>query len=273
MHGPRPDDHWRLRPGAPLDLGAVDPATKDGAPGDKARTREASQVLRAELAELQGRLYAEGQRSLLVVLQAMDTGGKDGTVRSVFAGVNPQGVRVTSFKRPTELEASHDPLWRVHAAAPRAGEIGVFNRSHYEDLLVPMVHAGLRGEAFDRRVEHVNAFEALLADSGCSVVKLMLHISKEEQRERLQARIDDPAKRWKMDPADLSERERWDDYQRAYEQVLAATTSDAAPWHVVPADRKWHRDWIVLSVLVGLLRDLDPRPPAAPPGAEGLVVR
>lgn len=265
-------DRWRIRPRTTVDLAAIDPGTKAGAPGDKLATKDASAVLRARLAELQARLYAEGSRSLLVVLQAMDAGGKDGTVRAVFEGVNPQGVRVASFKAPTAQELAHDFLWRIHAQAPGDGEIAVFNRSHYEDVLVVRVH-GLVGEDVVRaRFRRIRAFEELLVGEGTTVVKIMLHISPEEQRARLQERVDDPAKRWKFNAADLAEREHWDAYQRAFEDAIAATTTRDAPWYVVPGDRNWYRNWAVLNILVDTLERLDPQYPPAPAGVEGTVV-
>jgi PPK2 family polyphosphate:nucleotide phosphotransferase len=267
-----PSDRWRIAPRAKLDLSAIDTASRAGAPGDKAVTNEASALLRVRLTELQARLYAEGTRSLLLVLQAMDAGGKDGTIRSVFAGVNPQGVRVASFAAPTAHELAHDFLWRVHAQAPAHREIAVFNRSHYEDVLIARVDQLAPEPVWRKHYTHIRAFEQLLHDSDTTIVKVMLHISKEEQRKRLQARIDDPRKRWKFDLADLDERRRWDEYQQAYEDAIATTTTRHAPWYVVPADRKWYRDWAVLSILVTTLERIDPQYPPAPEGVEGLVV-
>jgi PPK2 family polyphosphate:nucleotide phosphotransferase len=225
-----------------------------------------------QLAELQNRLWAERRRSLLVVLQALDAGGKDGTIRKVFTGVNPQGVRVTSFKAPTTEELEHDFLWRVHRAAPGAGEIGVFNRSHYEDVLVARVD-GLVPEAVWRpRYRAIRDFEAHLHESGTTVVKLFLHISKEEQAERFRARLDDPTKRWKFSVGDLAVRENWDRYQEAYTEALGETSTDACPWFVVPADRKWYRDWVVLQILLETLRGLDPQVPPEEPGLDRIVI-
>ncbi len=270
---PRPlSDRWRIPPRRALDLHKIDPSNKAAAPGDKTATRDASAVLRARLADLQARLYAEGSRSLLLVLQAMDAGGKDGTIRSVFAGVNPQGVKVASFKAPTEEERAHDFLWRIHAQAPHDGDIAVFNRSHYEDVLVVRVHGLVGEDVVRKRFARIRAFEELLAGEGTAVVKVMLHISKEKQRERLQERVDDPAKRWKFNEADLSEREHWDEYQHAFEDAIARTTTRDAPWYVVPGDRNWYRDWAVLNILVDTLERMDPQYPAAPEGVEGTVV-
>lgn len=263
---------WRVAPGAALDLGERDADAKDGAPGDKEATTEALAPMVASLGELQTRLWAEGSRSLLVVLQAMDAGGKDGTIRKVFTGVNPQGVRVTSFKAPTADELARDFLWRVHARVPAHGEIGVFNRSHYEDVLIVRVDELVPESVWRPRYDHIRAFEENLAAGGTTVVKLFLHISPEEQAERLQARLDDPTKRWKFEAADLAVRERWDDYQAAYAEAIAATSTDAAPWYVIPANRKWYRNWAVLNVLLATLGGMDPQFPPEQPGLDELTI-
>jgi PPK2 family polyphosphate:nucleotide phosphotransferase len=271
----RPDladhDRWRVR-GSALDLGDHDPGSKAGAPGDKEATEPVSAALVEELADWQNRLWAEDRRSLLVVLQAMDAGGKDGTIRKVFTGVNPQGVRVAAFKAPTDEELAHDFLWRVHARVPAAREIVVFNRSHYEDVLVARVDELVPKDVWEARYGHIRHFEELLASRGTRVVKLFLHISPDEQRERFQARLDDPAKRWKFAQGDLAVRAKWDAYQEAYADALAETSTDEAPWYVIPADHKWYRDWAVLNVLLHHLRDLDPQYPPAEPGLEGLTI-
>jgi PPK2 family polyphosphate:nucleotide phosphotransferase len=258
--------------GTGFSLAGRDPAASDGAPGDKKETKRALDDLAQRLGELQDRLYAESARSLLVVLQAMDAGGKDGTVKHVFAGVNPQGVRVTSFKVPTEDELGHDFLWRIHAHAPRHGEIAIFNRSHYEDVLVARVHGLVDESTWRRRYRHINHFEALLEDAGTRVVKLFLHISREEQARRLQARLDDPTKRWKFNRGDLAERERWDDYQAAYEETIAHTSTEHAPWYVIPADRKWFRNWAVSRIVIEALEAMDPRYPAPAEDLDGIAV-
>lgn len=263
---------WRVAPRSKLRLAAIDPEKTPRAPGDKEVTKAATAALRTELVELQARLYAEGEQALLVVLQAMDTGGKDGTIRNVLAGVNPQGVTVTPFGPPTEIERAHDFLWRVHPHVPPAGQIAVFNRSHYEDVLVARVHGLVEEATWRRRFEHIRAFEALLADADTTVVKVMLHISRDEQAERLQSRLDDPAKHWKFDAGDLAEREKWDLYERAFEDAIIATTTPGAPWFVVGANRKWYRDWVVTSILVDALRRMDPQYPAAPDGMEDVEV-
>ncbi len=263
---------WRVEPDSKLSLSRIDTRSTAGAPGDKQATKAATDVLRARLVELQAKLYAEHAQNLLVVFQAIDTGGKDGTIRSVLSGVNPAGVEVTSFKRPTEDELSHDFLWRVHRAAPGKGHIGVFNRSHYEDVLVARVHRLVPQAVWRERFEHIRAFEANLAAAGTRVVKVFLHISKEEQAERLRSRLEDPAKHWKFEAGDLEERKLWREYQQAFRDALAATSTEAAPWFVVPADRKWYRDWAVTKLLVEALEDMDPQFPPAPEGLEDVVV-
>jgi len=259
-------DRWRIRPGTRPELAAIDTASTDGAPGDKATTQATFPDMWAGLHQLQERLYAESARSLLVVLQAMDAGGKDGTIEHVFRGMNPQGVRVASFKAPTEEELDHDFLWRIHRQAPRHGEIGVFNRSHYEDVLVVRVHGLVPEPVWRARYEHIRAFEELLTAGGTTVVKLFLHISKEEQAERMRARLEDPTKHWKFRATDLEERQRWDDYQAAFTDALAETSTETAPWYVVPADRKWYRNWAVLRILTETLEAMDPQYP--PPEAD-----
>ncbi len=204
---------------------------------------------RHRLQELQSRLYAQGTQSLLVVLQAMDTGGKDGTIRRVLGPLNPQGVEVTSFKRPTQEELAHDYLWRVHKAIPRAGMIGVFNRSQYEDVLAVRVHGLRPRREVERRYEQINAFEKHLAENGTTVVKLCLNITRKEQKERLQARLDNPDKHWKFELGDLAERKLWPDYMRAYDLALRRCSTEWAPWYLVPANRKWVRDLVVARIL------------------------
>ncbi len=257
-------DRWRVRPGPAPALGRRDPASTEGAPGDRSVTEQAIDAHLPCLAALQDRLWAEGRRSILVVLQGIDASGKDGTIKHVFRGVNPQGVRVVSFKEPTPLEAAHDFLWRVHQQVPAAGEIGIFNRSHYEDVIVPRVH-GLAGpEVWRARYGHITAFEELLGHGGTTVVKLFLHVSFEEQGRRLAERLERPDKQWKMSPSDIVERRRWDAYLEAYEEMLERTTSAEAPWFVVPADHKWFRNWVVVEVLLHTLERLDPQYPPAP---------
>jgi len=236
------------------------------APGDRAATEAATADLLAELAGLQERLYAEGvgggHRSLLLLLQGMDTSGKDGTVRKVVGAMNPAGVRITSFKKPTDEELSHDFLWRIDKALPAPGDVGVFNRSQYEDVLVVRVHDLVPESEWSGRYDRINEFEHRVVDAGTHLVKVMLHISKAEQKERLAERLDDPTKFWKYNPGDLTERTFWDDYAAAYQDALSRCSTEAAPWYVVPGDRKWYRDWVVANLLVNAMRDLNPTYPA-----------
>ena len=219
--------------------------------------------LRPRLAELQELLYAEHTRSLLLVFQAMDTGGKDGAIEKLLTGVNPAGVQVAAFKAPTQHELDHDFLWRIHAQTPRRGHIGVFNRSHYEDVLVVRVHGVLPEAECRARYADINAFEDLLARNGTRILKFYLQISLAEQAQRLQARLDDPAKRWKFDPNDLKERNCWPQYQVALQDALTATSTAAAPWYVVPANAKWARDLAIMEIVVAALEEMNPQPPAA----------
>ena len=218
---------------------------------------------RKELRELQYKLYAEDKRKILIVLQALDAGGKDGTIRNVFQGVNPQGVRVASFKAPTKLELAHDYLWRIHQQVPQKGNIGVFNRSHYEDVLIVRVQDIVPESVWRPRYEHINQFEKLLADTGTTILKFYLHISKDEQKARLQDRLDRPEKNWKFEPGDLVQREKWDEYQVAFQDVFEFTSTEYAPWYVVPADQKWYRNWAIMNVLVSTLKEMNPQFPKA----------
>lgn len=263
---------WLVEPDRKLQLARADTDSTAGAPGDKAATEAAFPALWKQLGDLQERLFAESKRSLLVVLQAIDAGGKDGTIEHVFKGMNPQGVRVASFKKPSEEELAHDFLWRIHRQAPQRGEIGVFNRSHYEDVLVVRVHDLVPEAVWRGRYEHIRAFERLLHDDDTTVVKLFLHISKDEQRERLQARLDDPAKHWKFRLADLEERARWDDYEVAFEEAIRETSTADAPWYVIPSDRKWYRNWAVLRILIETLEAMDPQWPTTDEQLDGVVV-
>lgn len=228
--------------------------------------------LREEIVRLQQRLYAEDARSVLLVLQGTDTSGKDGTICGVLGGVTPSGTKVAAFKAPSPIELAHDPLWRVHAECPERGQIGVFNRSHYEDVMAARVRGIVDEPTVRRRFRHINEFERMLVEEGTSVVKCFLHLSRDEQRERLQARLDDPEKRWKFRLGDLEDRERWDDFQLVYEEALHETSTGWAPWHVVPADRKWQRNLVVAQLLAAALRSMDPRIPPATEEAEGVVI-
>ncbi|AZI43649.1 polyphosphate kinase 2 family protein [Deinococcus psychrotolerans] len=228
---------------------------------DRGKIEQETADIGAQLTGLQDRLYAESQQSLLVVLQARDAGGKDGTVKHVFEPVNPQGIIVTSFKVPNEEDLKHDFLWRIHPHTPSAGMIAVFNRSHYEDVLVTRVHKLIDDKTAQQRFEHIRHFEELLISRGTRILKLYLHISPEEQRQRLQARLDDPSKNWKFNPGDLKERALWDDYTAAYEDALSATSTDDAPWYVIPADQKWYRNRVISQLLLETLEDMNPQYP------------
>ncbi len=224
------------------------------------------------LAESQTRLFAQGSDKLLVVLQAMDAGGKDGTLRDVLTGLNPAGIAVTSFGVPSEEELGHDYLWRVHSHTPRAGQIAVFNRSHYEDVLVVRVKRLAPRATWSKRYAHIKAFEKMIVDEGTTIVKIFLHLSRDEQRARLQDRIDSPDERWKFRRGDLDDRALWDDYLSAYRDAIEKTSVRRAPWFVVPADRKWVRNLAVASILRSVLEDLDPQFPEPEEGVDGLVV-
>ncbi|WP_310395428.1 polyphosphate kinase 2 family protein [Hymenobacter sp.] len=230
---------------------------------DKDSARPRLLTLRQRLCELQELLYAEHTRSLLLVFQAMDTGGKDGAIENLLTGVNPAGIQVATFKAPSYEELNHDFLWRVHAQAPKCGHIGVFNRSHYEDVLITRVHGLIDAKTCQQRYADINNFEALLTRNDTRILKFFLHISKEEQAERLQARLDDPAKNWKFDPNDLKERSKWGIYQQAYEDALRHCSPAAAPWYVVPANHKWARDLAIAEIVVAALEEMNPQPPEA----------
>ena len=253
-----------------LDLDDHDPGETFG--WDKAQAKAALTVEVSRLAELQKLLFAEGSQSLLVVFQAMDAGGKDGVLREVFTGLNPAGIRVTSFGVPTSEELAHDFLWRVHRHVPADGQIAVFNRSHYEDVLVVRVKDLAPPAVWRRRYAHIRTFEQLLVDEGTAIVKLFVHISAEEQRERLQDRIDSPDERWKFRLGDLDDRKLWPKYMKAYRDALARTSTQDAPWYVIPGDRKWVRNLTVARILRHTLERLDPQFPEPEPGIEGVVV-
>ena len=240
--------------------------------GDKTAAQVVRRAVVSKLAELQVRLYAESTRAIVLVLQGLDASGKDGVIKSAFSGVNPLGVRVTSFRAPTETERSHDYLWRIHASLPPRGVIGVFNRSHYEDVVAVRMRKLAPEAVWRRRPAHISDFERMLADEGFALVKVFLNVSKEEQRERLQERVDDPAKRWKFRRADLEVRRRYDEHVAAWDEVIAETSTAWAPWHVVPADRNWVKSTAVAHLLVDALEAIDPRLPDPEPGLEGLVI-
>jgi PPK2 family polyphosphate:nucleotide phosphotransferase len=226
----------------------------------------------AILSEMGYRLYAENRRALLLVLQGMDTSGKDGTIRHVMRGFNPQSCQVTSFKQPSIEELHHDFLWRIAKAVPGKGNVGIFNRSHYEDVLVVRVHQLVPKKEWETRYERINAFEKLLTEGGTTVVKVFLHIDKQEQRRRLQSRLDDPKKRWKFDAGDLRERLLWDQYQRAYEDALTLCNTKTAPWYIVPADHKWYRNLIVSRILCKTLKKMAPQYPPPAKDLDKVVV-
>jgi len=251
-------------------LSSVDPDAKGDF--DKEQGKVRLDALTARLSALQERLFAEEKRSLLVVLQAMDTGGKDGTIRSVFGPLNAIGTRVVSFGKPSDIELAHDFLWRVHAHTPERGHIVIFNRSHYEDVLVVRVHGWVDEDTIASRFEHIRAFERLLAERGTKVLKLFLHISKDEQKQRLEERIADPTKRWKFNPGDLAERAKWDAYMTAFEQAMLATSTAEAPWYVVPANRKWYRNVLVAGAVVDALEEMKPAYPSASYDSQKIVI-
>ena len=230
------------------------------------------QHVKLELDELQQRLFAENKHSLLLILQALDAAGKDGTIRTVFSGLNPAGVRVTSFKVPSGREAVQDYLWRVHAACPAHGEIGVFNRSHYEDVLVVRVKDLVPESVWKKRYRHINEFERTLSNEGTTIVKCFLNVSKQEQARRLQDRLDNPAKNWKFRSGDLDDRKLWPKFQRAYEDAIAKTSTSYAPWHVVPADHNWVRNLAVAKILLKAMQGMDPKFPDPEPGIENLTI-
>ena len=247
-------------------IDANDIGSYDGE-GGKGEARADHKSLNKRLAELQNLFYADGSRSLLVVLQAIDAGGKDSTIRKVFSGINPQGVEVTSFKVPSKEEFAHDYLWRIHQHAPAKGKIGIFNRSHYEEVLVTRVEKLIPEDVWKARYEHLNNFEALLASTGSKVIKFYLHISKDEQKDRFQDRLDDPSKHWKFDEGDLEKRKKWDDYIEAFEDAINTCSTDESPWYVIPANKKWFRNVLISKVLIETIEamnlsypqtDLDP---------------
>lgn len=261
----------QIEPGQPCQLSEI--PTEVRAKGfDKKSSREEIKANAEEMADLARRLSAERKRAVLLVLQGMDTSGKDGTIRTIMRGINPQSCQVVSFKAPSAEELDHDFLWRIHAAVPRRGHIGIFNRSHYEDVLIVRVHNLVPPEVWSERFEMINSWEKTLVQNGTVLVKCFLHISKEEQRKRLQDRIDNPDENWKFNPQDLEERKLWDDYQHAYEDAIAKCNTPWAPWHIVPSDVEWHRNLVVSQLLCDTLRRLDPRWPDGKADFRGIVV-
>ena len=264
-------DKLVVRPGDAARLRERNPSSYLGL-ADKVEGRERLGALQAELDGLHNRLWAEAKRSVVLVLQGMDAAGKDGTIRRVLTGLNPQGCSVTNFKVPTDVAMAHDYLWRIHNSLPARGILGVFNRSHYEDVVAARIIGVIDDSWCERRYRHIREFERMLAEEGVFMVKVFLHISKEEQRARLQERIDDPEKNWKFHHSDLEVRKLWDTYQERYEAAISATSTDWAPWYVVPGDHKWVRDVAVTEILLQVFEGLDPQIPDPEPGLEGVVV-
>lgn len=256
------EEHLRVKLDKPFHLSQIDPAATPGLdPNSKKQTKKQLSSLRKELMKLQSRLWAEHSRSLLLVLQALDAGGKDGTIRRVFKGVNPQGVKVTGFRQPTPEEAAHDFLWRIHNAVPGKGEIGIFNRSHYEDVVATYVLKMLDDKERHSRFGEIQQFEDYLDRNGIDVIKVFLHISKSEQKKRFEERINNPEKRWKFSESDLETRKKWDEYQDAYSEAISATSTEESPWFVIPANHRWARDFSIMQLLLDRLNLIDPRYP------------
>lgn len=250
-------NRYRILSGTRVTLADWDPNDKSEYPLSKQEARQYLRELNTELETLQELLYAEHKHQVLIVLQAMDTGGKDGTIRHVLEGVNPSGVKVASFKVPSKAELDHDYLWRIHKQTPRKGEIVIFNRSHYEDVLVVRVHKLVPEKVWRKRYDQINDFERLLCEEGATILKFYLHIDKAEQKTRLQARLDDPQKHWKFSLGDLEERELWPDYTKAYEEAISQTSTDWAPWYIIPSNRKWYRNLIIARIIIETLKNLD----------------
>lgn len=264
-------DVWRVRPGSEVSLASIDTASTPGITGGREEAAAARPGSLQLLAALQDRLWAEATRSLLLILQGMDASGKDGTVKHVFEGVNPEAVHATEFKVPTSEELAHDFLWRIHRALPRRGQIGVFNRSQYEDVVAVRVRGVVPEPVWRPRFRSIVDFERALVHEGTTIVKCFLHISKDQQKKRFEERLRQPDKRWKFSPDDLVDRKLWDQYRRAYEDAISATSSDHAPWYIIPADHKWYLHWAVDTVLVETLQEMDPHYPK-PPNLEGIVI-
>lgn len=263
-------DSFRVKPGKKVKLSQWKTDENAGLSKEEGQAKTAE--LAAELAEWQERLYAENKQALLIVLQARDAGGKDGAVKKVIGAMNPNGVHIANFKVPSAEEQAHDFLWRIHAQAPKKGVVGVFNRSHYEDVLVTRVYDMITDKVAGQHLGHIRNFEAMLGDTGTRVLKFYLHISPEEQKERLQARLDEPGKHWKFNPGDLKDREHWDDFTRAYEDALT-TSTEAAPWYVIPADRKWFRDLLLSQIILDTLKAMDPRFPVPDYDPKSVLIR
>ncbi len=247
--------YW-VKPGAKVDMGKIDSGEKTLYQGAKDEFEMQFDVLQEQLQDLQKRLYAQNKHRVLVVMQAMDTGGKDGCIKHVFSHIDPQGIHVRSFKKPSEEELAHDFLWRVHSKVPSTGQLVIFNRSHYEDIIAVRVKKIFPEEVWKRRQRHVVEFERMLAEEGTTIVKIFLHISKDEQKRRLESRLENPEKHWKINPDDLVDRARWSEFMTAYEEVIGKTSTEHAPWYIVPADRKWYRNLCVARIMLDTLKKL-----------------
>ena len=263
---------YLVKPGEKVKLADWDPNDTGQFMGNKQQAKAETGKFNERLQVLQEILYAEHRQKILVVLQGMDTSGKDGAIRHVFEGVNPQGVRVANFKEPTREELDHDFLWRVHKQVPAQGELVIFNRSQYEEVLIVRVHELVPQQIWEKRYDQINAFERLLAETGTTILKFYLHIDKDEQKKRLQARLDDPDKHWKFRRGDLQERKLWPEYEKAYEDVLNKTSTEAAPWFIVPANHKWYRDWVIARTLVERLDGLGMKYPEPEESLHGIVI-
>ena len=259
-----------VRPGHKIKLSKIDPDETGGATKEAACERFAE--LREKISALQQILYAEHRRSLLLVFQAMDTGGKDGAIKDLCAGLNPGGIHLTSFKAPSSEELDHDFLWRIHKAAPAKGMIGIWNRSHYEDVLIVRVHKLAPKKIWKARYDQINRFEEILSDTGTTIVKFMLHISRDEQKERLQSRLDRPDKWWKFNENDLKERALWSEYQEAYQDAINRCSTKRAPWHIVPANHKWARNLAIAEIVLAALQEMDPRYPEVAFDPKSIVI-
>jgi PPK2 family polyphosphate:nucleotide phosphotransferase len=262
---------YRVDPEKPIKIKKLDADDLGEWEGKKKAGQKAFADLQKELAKLQEVLYAEHKHKVLIILQAMDTGGKDGTIRSLLKEVNPQGVKIASFKVPTPVELAHDYLWRVHSMVPAQGEMVLFNRSHYEDVLVVRVHELVSKEVWKKRFEQINAFEKMLTEEGTTILKFYLHIDKEEQKQRFIERLTNPKKQWKFNPNDVEERKNWDVYQEAYQDVLNKTSTSWAPWYAIPANRNWYRDLCVATIVTDALRSLKPKYPEPIPDPETYI--
>jgi len=263
-------ESFSVKPGKKVCLSDFDPEDAGGFDKEAAQAETAENVIAID--ELSYRFYADKRRALLLVLQGIDTSGKDGLIRRVITGIDPLSCQITAFKQPSLEELDHDFLWRIHRVLPRRGDVGIFNRSHYEDVLVARVRKLVPPEEWQSRYDRINQFEDLITAGGTTIVKCFLHISKEEQRKRLQKRLDDPSRRWKFDKGDLADRALWNEYEEAYEEALTRCNTEVAPWYIIPADVKWRRDQVVSSLLKQTLERLDPKFPPPQPDLDGIVV-